>query len=56
MRYNDSPLQNGYTPAKLLMGRGMNSIGYLDNSPVNVKKFCAYEADYGGKQAHKFNQ
>ena len=35
--YRDAPLQNGYSPAQLLMGRGLNSMGILAEKQVNLK-------------------
>ena len=55
MSYNNSPLQNGYSPAQLLMGRSLNTMGYMVNNPVDVQKLCTYESEYRGKQSHHYN-
>ena len=55
MSYNDSPLQNGYSPAQLLMGRSLNTMGYMVNNPVDVQKLRTYETEYRGKQSHHYN-
>lgn len=51
MYYNDSPLENGYSPAQLLMGRSLNTMGYLVDKPVNVQKLRKFETHHRGKQA-----
>jgi len=41
--YRDSPLQNGYSPAQLLFGRSMHSIGVSHNSKVNLTTVQEFE-------------
>lgn len=42
----DIPLANGYSPAQLLFGGSLDSLGILTESQINVGQFC----NVGGAQ------
>ena len=54
--YRDAPLQNGYSPAQLLMGRGLNSMGILAEKQIDLKGLKDFEARYRNKQADQYNR
>ena len=53
--YRDSPLQNGYSPAQLLMGRSLNSMGIMTDKVVDLRALKSYENVYRTKMAAAYN-
>lgn len=50
--YRDTPLANGFSPAQLLFGRGLNSLGYVKDSKIDLARLREFE----GKQREKHTQ
>ena len=49
--YRDSPLANGYSPAELLFGRSLNSMGIAGESCVDVNRLRSFEKGAREKRA-----
>ena len=54
--YRDTPLANGYSPAQLLFGRGMNSMGFINDKRIDLKRLNTFEGEYRKKQEGYFNK
>ena len=53
--YRDSPLTNGYSPAQLLFGRGLNSMGFINPCKIDMRRLQETENQYRTTQASNFN-
>ena len=53
--YRDSPLQNGYSPAQLMFGRQLNSMGVMNSTVIDLKRVSDYEKSYRSKQTAAYN-
>lgn len=53
--YRDTPLANGYSPAQLMFGRGLNSLGMIGDSKIDTRRLRSYESERREKQAKWFN-
>ena len=49
--YRDSPLANGYSPAELLFGRSLNSMGFAGDMCVDVNRLRSFEREIRVKRA-----
>jgi transposase InsO family protein len=54
--YRDTPLANGYSPAQLLFGRGLNSMGYLNEQRIDLKRLHGFERNQRAKQEESYNR
>ena len=54
--YRDTPLANGYSPAQLLFGRGMNSMGINNTRTVDLKRLRHFEDQARSKQVERYDQ
>ena len=54
--YRDTPLANGYSPAHLLFGRGMNSVGINNTRTVDLKRLRHFEDQARSKQVERYDQ
>jgi len=48
--YRDTPLANGYSPAELMFGRSLNSMGVMPNKGINLSRLHQCEA--GQRKTH----
>jgi len=53
--YRDTPLFNGYSPAQLLFGRSMNSLGILKDTRVDITRLRSTEEQYRINQARNYD-
>ena len=53
--YRDTPLANGHSPAELLFGRSMNSMGILSEKKLDVNRLREVERRQRAQQAEHFN-
>jgi len=49
--YRDTPLANGYSPAELIFGRSLNSVGVMPNKSINLSWLRQFEAGQRKAQA-----
>lgn len=54
--YRDTPLSNGYSPAQLLFGRSLNSMGVCSQRSVDLRKLKETESESSAKQARQYNR
>ena len=49
------PLANGYSPAELMFGRSLNSMGVMPNKKIDVKRLRHFESKQRDKQESHYN-
>jgi len=54
--YRDTPLANGYSPAELMFGRSLNSMGVMPNKRVNLSRLRQFETSQQKAQALYYNR
>jgi hypothetical protein len=54
--YRDTPLENGYSPAMLLFGRGLNSMGINNFRSVDVNRFKSKDTAIKSRLATNYNK
>ena len=54
--YRDSPLANGYSPAQLLFGRSLNSMGFSSHRSVDREAVKQFEEKSNTAQAQYYNK
>ena len=53
--YRDTPLESGYSPAQLLFGRGLNSMGIGNHRTVEVARLRERESHQRARQARNYD-
>ena len=54
--YRDTPLSNGFSPAQLLFGRSMNSVGICGQQKVDLEKLRSKEDGMMNDQTRRYNR
>ena len=54
--YRDTPLENGFSPAQLLFGRSMNSMGIYTGSRIDERRFVQRDAVIKDRVTRNYNR
>lgn len=54
--YRDTPLSNGFSPAQLLFGRSLNSVGICGQQKVNLAQLRKSEREMNTNQTRRYNK